>query len=123
MYSSLKYTQRLEAAGFSRKQAEETVNLVLETMDHHFATKADVRESEFALRSDLEKSRTELKREIQELRTEVKQEIQELRTEMRHEFQSVRHEMALMKSQLTVTMGGIMMAGITILGTFQYFTR
>lgn len=123
MYSSLKYTQRLEAAGFSREQAEETVSLVLETMDHHFATKNDIRESEFALREDIRKSEQAIREDMVKSEQSIRSDMNKIEQSLRKDIQEIRHEMALMKSQLTITMGGIMMAGITILGTFQYFTR
>ena len=42
MYSDLKYTKRLEMVGFTRKQAEETVNLMSDSIQN-LATKDDLK--------------------------------------------------------------------------------
>ncbi len=128
-YNALKYTQRLEDAGFTREQAQETVKTVIETVDDNFATKFDLKEMEYALRGDIQSVRTELyvvraelKQDIQALRTELKQDIQDLRTELyavraelKQDIQDLRHDMKQMESRLTIKMGAMMMAGIAIL--------
>jgi dsDNA-specific endonuclease/ATPase MutS2 len=135
MINSLKYTQNLEAVGFTRSQAETAVTMVSETMQNFTATKADLKEMEFALRTDmqathaelrqeLQEFRSELKQEIQEVRSELKQEIQEVRSELKQEIQEVRtdiqdvrHEMKQLESRMTLRLGGLMVTGITLLGT------
>jgi hypothetical protein len=42
MYSDLKYTKRLEMVGFTRKQAEETVNFMSDSIQN-LATKDDLK--------------------------------------------------------------------------------
>ena len=92
-YNALKYTQRLEDAGFTREQAQETVKTVIETVDDNFATKFDLKETEYALKGDIQAVRTELKQEMQVL----------------------RHDMKQIENRLTIKMGAMMMAGIAIL--------
>ena len=124
MINSLKYTQNLEAVGFTRSQAETAVTMVSETMQNFTATKADLKEMEFALRTDMQATHAELRQEIQEFRSELKQEIQEVRSELKQEIQEVRtdiqdvrHEMKQLESRMTLRLGGLMVTGITLLGT------
>lgn len=90
MYNSLKYTQKLEQAGFTRPQAEATVNLVVDSMEKNFATKSDVQD---------------LRHEMQLLKSDLRADMKQFKTEL--------------KSELLISLGGIMVAGITILGFLQ----
>ena len=42
MFNALKYTRRMEEAGFSRNQAETTIDILLEVMTENLATKHDI---------------------------------------------------------------------------------
>lgn len=96
-YNALKYTQNLEAAGFSRTEAEATIHMVLETMDDNFATKHDLKFSEHALRTDMQGMELAL------------------RSDMKAMELSLRHEMREMESRLTLKMGGMIVASIAIM--------
>ena len=43
MFNAIKYTQELEKAGFTRKQAEVSANLLIDTMTDSLATKMDLK--------------------------------------------------------------------------------
>ncbi len=42
MFNSLKYARMLEGGGFSREQAETSVNILVEIMEDKLATKQDI---------------------------------------------------------------------------------
>jgi hypothetical protein len=43
MFNTLKYTQELEHAGFSREQAEVSVKILRDVMNENFATRTDLK--------------------------------------------------------------------------------
>lgn len=49
VFNSLEYARRLEAAGFTRQQAETQANILAEVIDERVATKQDLRELELRL--------------------------------------------------------------------------
>ena len=55
VFNTLEYAKRLEAAGFTRQQAEAQAGLMTEIVDERMATKADLREMEARLSSEMQK--------------------------------------------------------------------
>ena len=49
MFNAIKYTKRLEQAGFTRKQAEATLDMIHDFSDTHLATKEDIVRLEHAI--------------------------------------------------------------------------
>lgn len=49
VFNSLEYARRLEAAGFTRQQAETQANILAEVIVERVATKQDLRELELRL--------------------------------------------------------------------------
>ena len=96
MFNALKYSKDLEAAGFSRQQAEAAIDVFFKFMEHNFATKDD-----FA----------GIKSEIDDVRIEAAQ----FRQEVRAEFAEVRHEMKAIEYRMTIKVGAMQAAGIAIL--------
>lgn len=129
MFNAIKYSKELEDAGFSRDQAEATINAFYNFMDNNFATKSDIEKSLFLttseLREDMSKMRFDLRGEISMLRTELKQEVSELRTEfqdLKSDFQIIRSEFQDLKSQvlnleyrMTIKFGFMQAASVAIL--------
>jgi hypothetical protein len=93
MFNALAYSKKLEQAGFSRDQAEATINVFFQFMDYNFATKSDLSDAKSEIKSEMVNLRTELKTEISELRTELKSEVAELRTELKSEVAELRTEL------------------------------
>ena len=118
-YNALKYTQNLEAAGFSRTEAEATIHMVLETMDDNFATKHDLKFSEHVLRTDMQGMelalRSDMKEMEQSIRSDMKAMEQSIRSDMKAMELSLRHEMREMEARLTLKMGGMIVASIAIM--------
>jgi hypothetical protein len=93
MFNALAYSKELEQAGFSRDQAEATINVFFKFMDYNFATK-----------SDLSDSKSEIKSEIAELRTELKTEIAE-----------IHFKLGSLENRMTIKFGLMQAATIGIL--------
>lgn len=49
MFNAIRYTQELEKAGFTRQQAEATVNMVHQFAEHNLATREDIVRLEHAM--------------------------------------------------------------------------
>ncbi len=70
MFNAIKYTQELEKAGFTRKQADASLNLLIEAMTENFATKADLKELEMKMESGFQSM--DLKLQLLESRLTIK---------------------------------------------------
>ena len=102
MINVLKYTQKLVAASFTNRQAEEVINVLWEIMEQNLATKNDLSNIEKLLNTECKGLYTEmnlLRIEMNQLRNEIK--IITERTEYR----------------MTIKLGTMMVIGMGILGT------
>ena len=115
MFNALAYSKELEQAGFSRDQAEATINVFFKFMDYNFATKSDLSDSKNEIKSEMVELRTELKSEIAELRTELKTEIAELRTELKSEIAEIQYKLGSLENRMTIKFGLMQAATIGIL--------
>ncbi|MBL7663629.1 MAG: hypothetical protein JNM93_00735 [Bacteriovoracaceae bacterium] len=95
------YVEKLEKSGFTRNQAEASLQVLMDVMNQEFATKND----------------------IGEVKSHMKYEIDKLRQEMKHEFSQVRQEMNSLGDKLTIRLGGMLTAGLAIMFTMIQFTK
>lgn len=86
MFNTLKYVKIIEGLGFTREQAETSIKVLVEIMEDKLATKEEMKD--------------------------LKNEFQLFRTEMKHEM---KIEMKELESRLTLRMGAMFVATITIL--------
>lgn len=111
MFDTLKYAKILIRSGFSKEQAETSVEVMKEVMDDKLATKADHR----VLRKDFDIFRTEMRAEFEAFRLEMRTEFEAFRAEMQNEMsqfrQEIRSELILMETRLTLKLGGMMIFG------------
>src|SRR5712692_7124350 len=77
-FDTLKLARRLEAAGFSTQQAQDTAEALAETLTATVATQGDVRELGLQLRAEIREVELRLRAEMQSLRAEL----QSLRAEL-----------------------------------------
>ncbi len=104
------YAEKLEKSGFTKSQAEASLQVLVEVMNQEFATKEDMRMLSQQVHS-----------EVEVLRNEMHSEIGSLRNELRSEIALVRSDMDKLGDKLTIRMGGMMMAGLTIMfGMLQF---
>jgi len=83
MINTLKYAQRLEAAGFSRSQAEAQALVIQDALDdsmHPFATKSDLNIAVARLDAKIDGVETRLRAEISALDTSLRSAIDTLDT-------------------------------------------
>ena len=88
MINTLKYAKRLEAAGFSRVQAEAQALAIQDAFDdalHPFATKSDLNIAVTRLDAKIDGVETRLRSEIRTLDTTLRSEISALDTTLRSE--------------------------------------
>lgn len=90
MFDALGYSHKLEEAGFTKKQAEESVRLLMEILNENLATK-----------NDLKELRTELKNEIKEVKTS-------LQNEMNMRFFETNTKINSLESKLIYKLGALM---------------
>lgn len=110
MHDTMRYLKRLEAVGFTRQQAEAQVEIMSEGIRTSVATRNDLME----LRNDFMELRNDfmqLRSEFANLRGEVKAEI----VSVRSEFALVRAEMKQLENRMTIKLGGLMTAGISLI--------
>lgn len=115
MFDAVRYTQKLEEAGFSKKQAEESVKLLMEILNENLASKTDLKEVKIALQTDLKEVKTELQIDIQELRNEINAVETRLQNEMDRRFLIVDHHFETLETKLLYKLGALM---ILIQGAF-----
>ena len=89
LFDTLKFSRKLENAGFSHEQATGAAEAFSEVVNDGVATKGDIK----ALKADIRELRTEFKADIKELRTEFKADIKELRTELKADIKELRTEL------------------------------
>lgn len=104
MFNALAYSKELEQAGFSRDQAEATINVFFKFMEYNFATK-----------TDLTGLGTGLRTEMVAIRTELKTEMTELRTELKTEMSDIRYQIAALENKMTIKFGLMQVATVGIL--------
>lgn len=115
MFNALAYSKELERAGFSREQAEATINVFFKFMEYNFATKTDLTEANYDLKSSMTQLRVELKKEMNDLRTELKAEMNELRIELKTEISDIRYQISALENKMTIKFGLMQAATIGIL--------
>src|SRR5450631_4406457 len=104
-YETPKMAQRLEAAGFAAPQAAGAAEALAEAL-----TSADL-----ATKADINTLRSELKADIGSLRTEVKADIGSLRSELKGDIASLRSDIELLRRDMTIRLGGMMVVGFGVL--------
>ncbi len=120
-FDTLKLARRLEAAGFPGKQAGDTAEALAEAMSGaEIATKSDLA----LVRTDLAGLRAELKADIAALRAELKADIAALRAELKADIELMRREMEILRRDLTIRLGGMMVVAVGILlAAIRYLAR
>jgi uncharacterized protein involved in exopolysaccharide biosynthesis len=110
-FDTLKLARRLEGAGFPPKQAGDTAEALAEAMSG----------ADLATTADLDRLGTDLRAEIAALRAELKAEIAAVRAELKTEIAAVRAEVGLLRRDLTIRLGGMIVVAVgVILAAMRY---
>ncbi len=113
-----KHIEYLKENGFTEQQASALIFFQKDFVDSHLATKEDIaiiRKDIEIIRKDIETLRVEGKRDIEMLRAEGKRDIEMLRTEGKRDIEMVKKEIEMVKKDLTIRLGSIMVGGIVVL--------
>jgi hypothetical protein len=111
-FDTLKLARRLEVAGFPPKQAGDTAEALAEAMSGaRLATGDDIA----SVRGEIAALRAEFRTEIAALRAEFRAEIAAVRAEFRAEIAAVRAELELLRRDLTIRLGGMMIVAVGII--------
>ena len=89
-FDTLAYAKEMEAAGFTREQADAFATAQGKILKDAFAA------TELATRSDVRDVRDELKGDIQNVRTEIR----DVRDELKTEIQDVRNEVLRLENRM-----------------------
>lgn len=122
MFNTLKYANMLEEVGFSREQAETSVQILVEIMEDKLATKQDMRDFSATTKQDMrdfsiatQQDLKSLQKEIHDLSTQTKLDLKALETKLEHSLSQV-------KADMTIRMGTMLAASIAILTAIQKLT-
>ena len=108
MINTLKYAQRLEAAGFSRSQAEAQALVIQDALDDSmqpFATKSDLNIAVTRLDAKIDRLETRLRSEISSLDTTLRSEISSLDTTLRSEISNLDTTLRSEVGRVETTLG------------------
>lgn len=89
--------------------------MVLETMTDNFSTKDDLKLTEQALRADMKAMEQSIRSDMKTMEQSIRAEIKIIELSLRAEIQELRAEMKQMESRLTLKLGGMLIAAITLM--------
>lgn len=115
MINALKYVEVLEKSGFTEEEAKTSLNIWLELMNDNLASKMDLRELEIATKQEFAAVRTEMSN----FRHEMKEEFTNVRHEMKEMELTLRSDIHSLEHKLTIKLGLMMAAGLTLMGLIQ----
>ena len=111
-FDTLKLARRLEAAGFSMQQAQDTAEALAETLTATVATQGDVR----AVQADIRELELRLRAEIRDVEGRLHSEIVSLGAELRVEMAGLRIEMQSLRAELIKWVIGVGIAAFLAVG-------
>jgi hypothetical protein len=117
---TLDIAKRLKEAGFSETQAEAVTGVFREvrTADlANLATKADIERFEAATKADFQR----LGGEIQRLKAATKADSARLEATMKADFQRLEDKMEIMRRDITIRLGAMLIAATAILLAARFF--
>ena len=107
------YTHLQEEGGFSEPQAKALTEVVAFSYEN-LATKEELAHAQKILEKDIERLDQKIDDRTNQLDIKIDDKIDTLRLEL-------RQEMKILSLQLTVRLGGIMIAGITVMSFIQKY--
>lgn len=97
MFNTLKYAKILEEAGLTQKEAETTINVLIEVMENKLATQEDLKD---------------LRNEFKEFGILMQNDLKNLELRMTHKIDQL-------ESKLTIKLGTMLAASIAIMTAVQ----
>lgn len=123
MADTLMYFKKLEAAGFTRKQAETTVEIMSDYISGNFATREDIKDVRGDMKAEFADLRADMNAEFADVRADMKAEFAAVRSEMASGFADVKAEFAAVRAEvradmlslenrLTLRLGGMLFVAV-----------
>ena len=100
-FDTLTYAKKLQEAGFTEQQAEAQAEALRAVVEENLATKLDLKEMEGRLLHEIGL---------------VRRDTKEMETRLLHKTELVRRDMKEMETRITLRLGGLVVAGVTVLG-------
>ncbi|MCG5514527.1 MULTISPECIES: CCDC90 family protein [unclassified Ectothiorhodospira] len=149
-FDSHSHVKRLMAAGFTEAQAEAQTQALLDLLENrlvtkddirHLATKDDLHDLESSLRQDIGTLESSLRQDMTTLESSLRQGMAAMESSLRRDLASredlknmdsalrkdmegvkiaLQKDIQLLSNRLTIKLGSIMVAGITILAAMQF---
>jgi len=134
MLNAIKYVKMLQNEGFTKEQAETTIQILVEVMESKLATREDMQIFTSSLRAEFEAFRFEIRTDFETFRSEMRAEFEAFRSEMRAEMKTfqfgikkeftefrseIRSDLQSLELRLTIRIAVIMAASITVLTAIQ----
>lgn len=138
-FDSHSHVKRLMAAGFTEAQAEAQTQALLDLLENRLVTKDDIRH--LATKDDLHDLESSLRQDIGTLESSLRQGMAAMESSLRRDLASredlknmdsalrkdmegvkiaLQKDIQLLSNRLTIKLGSIMVAGITILAAMQF---
>ncbi len=122
MFNALKYTRKLEEVGFTKEQAEENVQMVIEMVNENLATKSDFKEldfkfSYFATKEDFRKF--EAKVDKLEANCATKEELKNLEYRLNKRMDAFEVKLVSLENRLTIKLGIMLGISMGLLSTLM----
>ncbi len=133
MFNTLKYAKMLEEVGFSRVQAETSIKILAETMEDKLATKQDLKDLETRMTSSIAQLDAKVDSSVAQLDAKIDSSVAQLHlkidssvarldSKIDHMAAQLESKMDRLESKLTVRLGLMFAAGITVLTALQKLT-
>lgn len=104
MIDTLRYTSRLEGAGFNKKQAEESVKILVEVMETNLATKIDIIKLE-----------NEMNNRFLKVENEIKSTKESLQNEIKNSAIHLESKIEKVKDNMTIKLGSMLIIAVIVL--------
>ena len=111
-FDTLQYAKRLLSVGFTDQQAEVQAEAIKDLIDDKLATKVDIEHLKTDLKSDI----NNLKSDIDSLTKDFQNSERSIMLEIRQLEERFNYRINEMSDKLTIRLGGMIAAGIFILG-------
>jgi hypothetical protein len=122
-FDTLTYSKKLQDAGFTARQAEAQAEALRQIVEDNLATKRDLKDLEAALRTDLKEVETKLSRDLKETEAKLSRDLKETEAKLSRDLKETEaklsRDMELMRRDIVIWLGGIIIAAITTLGVLM----
>ena len=136
-FDTLTYAKKLQESGVPSQQAEAHAEALKDLVESNLATKQDIesvrleiellrgefrhdpKETNTGFRRDMKEMGSRLRRDMKEMGSRLRRDMKEMETGLRHDMKEMdtglRHQIELVRRDILIKLGGIVVAGVTVL--------